>query len=249
MPERPREHAVTPSAYVKTFPCAEAPGRWLLYSTKRRSIVRVTETTLSEFEAVADRLSVYLSGNYGKETWPEFIPLLDLLTAEGLGPDRIAAIRFGPVMERAADAGPGFPGCRSFGEPWLAEAVIQIREAILQRGFHTPRPGPLHCMVEMDLTFVVDWDGRLYKCPAFIGRPRFAAGDLETGPGPADAYRPGRWQTDECLACPYLPQCFGGCRHLAYVAHGDLDRLDCARSPFDAVLPEMVRQDLRYGKR
>jgi hypothetical protein len=32
-------------------------------------------------------------------------------------------------------------------------------------------------------------------------------------------------------------------------AHDHLDTLDCARSWFDAVLPEMVRQDLRYGNR
>lgn len=207
-------------------------------------------TIINNLKAVANRIRITLSGNYAPDTWPEFIPLLDGLIAEGLGPDRIAAVRFGPVIEQAGDvAAPGAcaAGCRAFDAPWLAEATLKLREATLQRGFHTPRPGPLHCMVEMDHTFVVDWDGRLYKCPAFIGRAQFAVGDLTAGPGPTDAYRPGRWQTDECFACPYLPQCFGGCRHLSYVAHGDLGRIDCARNWFDAVLPELVGQDLRYG--
>ena len=209
-------------------------------------------TIIRNLKAVADRLIIDLSGNYGPATWPEFIHLLDFLIEKGLGPDRIANVRFTPIAQQAGDAAlPGAcaPGCRTYAEPWLVKAAVQLREATLQRGFRTPRPAPLHCMVEMDHAFVVDWDGRLYKCPAFIGRPRFAAGDLETGPGPADAYRPGRWQTDECLACPYLPLCFGGCRHLSYAAHGDLGRVDCARDWFDAVLPELVRQDLRYGNK
>ncbi len=208
------------------------------------------QTIIDNLKAVADRIRITVSGNYGPDAWPEFIPLLDLLTAEGLGPDRIAAIRFGPIMQQAGDvAGACASGCRAVDAPRLADAAIRLREAALQRGFRMPRPAPLHCMVEINHALVVDWDGRLYKCPAFIGRPRFAVGDLNSGPRPPDAYRPGRWKTDECLVCPYLPQCFGGCRHLSYVAHGHLGRIDCARSWFDAVLPEMVRQDLRYGKR
>lgn len=205
-------------------------------------------TILNNLKAVADQIKIVISGNYGPENWPGFIDLLELLAAEGLGPDRVAAIRFSPIMQQAADASSAcFPGCLSLAEPWLAKSAIQLREAILQHGFRVPRPGPLHCMVEMDHSFVVDWNGIFYKCPAFIGRPRFAIGDIQTGPGPANAYRPGRWKTDKCFTCPYLPQCFGGCRYMSYVSWGNLDHLDCSREWFDAVLPEMVWQDLRYG--
>lgn len=205
---------------------------------------------LNNLKAVCDRIKITLSGNYGPETYRDFIPLLDLLPTEGIPPEQIAAVRFNPILKQADEvktAGACGGGCDSLNEPWTREAGVLLREAILQRGYHTPKPGPLHCMAEIDNSLVVDWNGALYKCPAFIGRPEFAAGDLRTGIGSSEAYGPGVWKNPECIACPYLPQCFGGCRHMAYLRNGRANLPDCNRPWFEQVLPEMVRQDIRYG--
>jgi len=205
-------------------------------------------TILDNLKAVHDRIRITLTGNYGPDTWREFIPLLDRLPAEGIAPEHIAAVRFTPIMKQpdtVRTPGACSTGCDTLNAPWTRKAAVALRQAILDRGFSTPKPGPLHCMAEIDHSLAVDWDGALYKCPAFIGRPAFAAGDLCTGIRSAAPYTPGVWKNPDCLACPYLPQCFGGCRYMAHLRHGRTDWPDCMREWFDAVLPEMVKQDSR----
>ncbi len=85
-----------------------------------------------------------------------------------------------------------------------------LRGAIMRRGYPTPKTGPIHCMVENVNMVVVNFDGVIYKCPAFVGNPDFAAGDVETGLRDyTETYQVGRWKTEECLECEYLPLCFG----------------------------------------
>jgi len=57
------------------------------------------------------------------------------------------------------------------------------------------------------------------------------------------------WRTDDCLECPYLPLCFGGCRLVTLMRHGAIDRADCRRAFYDATLERFVLQDLRYQKK
>ena len=70
-------------------------------------------------------------------------------------------------------------------------------------------------MVEFSNDLVVNVDGAIYKCPAFVGREGFNVGDLKVGiVDIGAAYNPDVWKREECLECAYLPQCFGGCRFL-----------------------------------
>ena len=80
-------------------------------------------------------------------------------------------------------------------------------------------------MVEFANDLVVNVDGAIYKCPAFVGREGFAVGDLRSGIiDDGAAYNPDVWKKPECLECAYLPQCFGGCRFLKFVRDGNIDR-------------------------
>ena len=66
-------------------------------------------------------------------------------------------------------------------------------------------------MVEFTNDLVINVDGTIYKCPAFVGREGFTVGDLRNGVvDNVDAYNTAVWKKQECLDCAYLPQCFGG---------------------------------------
>jgi uncharacterized protein len=55
------------------------------------------------------------------------------------------------------------------------------------------------------------------------------------------------WKIDDCLACAYLPLCFGGCKYLKLVREGSMRGVNCQKKYFDRVLAELVAQDIRYG--
>jgi len=204
---------------------------------------------VGNIKAVCDMTKVQVGGNYTQENYRVFPRLLDHLLDEGLTPERIALVKFDPVMKSGGrQILPEFnEGCASTDEPWLMEAGLYLREEIMKRGFHTPRVAPAPCMIEALDDLVVNYDGTLYKCPAFLGWPEMAVGSLATGIGDyAISHNLDVWKKDECLDCAYLPLCFGGCRFLKLLRDGRIDDVDCRKEFLDETLEALVRQDLRY---
>jgi uncharacterized protein len=200
---------------------------------------------------VKDLVELQLGGNFTRKNYREFPRVLDELLAVGITPEKLQLVEFNQVTGRiGGSAVPDFKsGCDCTDEPWLYEATLYLREEILRRGFTAPKPGPAGCMIELANELVVNIDGALYKCPAFVGREGFSVGDL--GRGIVDdgaAYNMDVWKKPECLECAYLPQCFGGCRFLKYLRDGRIDDVDCWRPLLDATLEECIRQDLALRK-
>jgi uncharacterized protein len=208
------------------------------------------DTILRNVDDVSGLIRVQIGGNFTQDNYRTFPRLLDLLIERGLGPARIAAIKFDPVVNESSEfALPDFrDGCDSMDEPWVAAASVFLREEVLKRGYKTPKIMPSPCLMEHDDSFVMNHDGALYKCPGLIGRQGCSFGDVLTGPG---EYRSSHglddWKNDECLACAYLPLCFGGCKYLKLVREGSMRGVNCQKKYFDRVLAELVAQDIRYG--
>jgi len=96
----------------------------------------------------------------------------------------------------------------------------------------------------------VNFDGAIFKCPAFLGWPEMAVGDLEAGIRDYSvSHNLDVWKKDECLDCAYLPLCFGGCRYLKLLRDGRIDGVDCRKKYLDETLEAFVRQDLKYRTR
>jgi uncharacterized protein len=210
------------------------------------------DTIVGNVKEVCDRIKVQVGGNYTIENYRDFPRLLDYLLDEGIGAEMLALVKFDPVTKSGGKIPlPEFnEGCVSLDEPWLKDASLFLREEILRRGFHTPRVGPSICMIESDNDIVVNWDGALYKCPAFLGWEGMAVGDLETGIGDYSvSHNLDVWKKDECLDCAYLPLCFGGCRFLRMLRDGRIDDVDCRKKYLDETLEDFVRQDLRHRPR
>jgi len=210
------------------------------------------DTIVGNVREVCDTIKVQVGGNYTRENYRVFPSLLDFLLSEGLTPERISGVKFDPVTKSGGEHPlPEFnEGCASTDEPWLMEASLFLREEILKRGFHTPRVAPTPCVIESLDDLVVNYDGAIYKCPAFLGWPAMAVGSLATGVGEyAASHNLDVWKKDECLDCAYLPLCFGGCRYLKLLRDGKIDDVDCRKAYLDETLEAFVRQDLKYRQR
>ena len=202
-------------------------------------------TIVNNLRSVYDLITVKPGGNFTRENYRRFPEMLDALLAAGIDPARLGPVQFAPILPKSGTRGDAC--CLSCNEPWYAEAALYLREETLRRGFAVEKPTMGVCMVEMEHNLVVNWDGAIFKCPAFLGWPELAVGTLTDGVGDYRAsHRLDLWQNDDCLECAYLPLCFGGCRLMILHNHGTIDRVDCRTTYYDAVLEEFIRQDLRY---
>jgi len=208
------------------------------------------DTIVANLKEIYDLVAVQITGNFGPDNWREFPRLLDHLLSEGIKPEMLDLVHFSPIMPKSGEgATPHHMGhCVTGSEPWLLEAGPYLREETLRRGFPAKKISMSACVVDFDNDLIVNWDGSLYKCPVFMGYPELSIGTLEDGMNDyAESHAIGsRWQNDECLECPYLPICFGGCRFLALQLGGSIRGIDCRRDYFDNLLETLVLQEQRY---
>jgi len=211
------------------------------------------DTIIKNINETCDIVNVAVGGNYRESNFEKFPLLMDHLEREGLTPERIYELKFDPVMKRAGGDRPAADytdGIMTVNEPWVIRAGTALREQILKRGYMTPKITPSPCQVEITDSFVVNFDGVIYKCPVFIGRDGFSIGDLKNGVRDySAAYNLGIWKNEKCVECEYLPLCFGGCRYMSYVRDGGMDNVDCKRAYLDAALEYLVKQDIQYARK
>ena len=194
---------------------------------------------------VCDLISIDLGGNFSCETYHKLPEMLDYLLSVGITPERISNVQFSPITEKSGISRDGFASCVASDDDCMKEAIPFLRREIRQRGFKQQKPKIGACVVEFSNVLVINHDGTLYKCPAFMGWPELSVGSLADGIiDYRDSHKLLYWQNDECLDCAYLPLCFGGCRLNPLLKNGSINELDCRREFFDATLEQLVRQNL-----
>lgn len=202
---------------------------------------------------IYDIVPLQLGGNYTHDNYREFPRMLDDLLDKGIDPARVSTVTFAPVVPKSGErvVTDFNTGCACSYEPLLMEAGVYLREETLKRGFSAPKPKLAACMVELENELVINYEGSLYKCPAFMAYPELRVGSLAEGIGDyRESHNMDLWKTDECLECAYLPLCFGGCRMVTLLHNGTINEVDCRRNYYDTVLERVVRQDLAYqGKK
>lgn len=207
------------------------------------------DTIIRNIKSVRSLIDVHIGGNYTRDRHREFPRLLDYLLKNSLGPDKISSVEFDPVFQESKKfATPDFhDGCKSLSEPWLRDASIFLREEILKRDFHTPKIEPAVCAIEHRDHIVVNYDGTLYKCPGLVGRKKFCVGSVKTGIlDHHKTHELGNWKNKECLACAYLPFCFGGCKYMKLLQDSTVRGVNCRKKYFDRTLAQFVAQDIKY---
>jgi uncharacterized protein len=203
------------------------------------------DTIVSNIKAVHDLVRIDLGGNYTKDNYQAFPQLLDFLLTEGLTPETFCNVQFSPVTPKSGKGADIGSGCASSSEPWLMEAAPFLRGEIIRRGYKTAKPTMAACVIEFENDIVINYDGSLYKCPAFMGWPELSVGTLADGIKDYSlSHNLAVWQNDECLDCAYLPLCFGGCRLNPLLKNGAINEVDCRREFYDSALEQFILQDL-----
>jgi uncharacterized protein len=207
------------------------------------------DSIVRNLKDVCEQIHISVGGNFTRQNYHAFPELLDYLAGEGITPDRVSGIKFDPVVKSDNWHSPTDfrDGSVSVDEPWIVEASLFLREEILKRGYNTPEMEVFTCMVNLKDSFVVNHDGSIYKCPGFIGKEGFEAGDIARGVSDFGAsHNLENWKTEECKDCQYLPFCFGGCRYMKFLRDGNIDGVDCQKSYLDATLEKIIKQDIKY---
>lgn len=209
------------------------------------------EAIVNNLAKVCTKTKIRLGGNYTSDNFQSFPPILDLLAAQGITPDRLELVNFNIVMQIndtiANNTYHG--GCCTINEPWLQKASLHVREEVFKRGYPIGELGPEPCAVEVDKAFTVNYDGSLYKCITWAGHEQFKIGDVWQGIDERykTTHHLGHWQREaKCRECAYLPLCFGGCRYMAFQREGSMAGVDCRKEFLDATLEKMLMQDLKY---
>lgn len=199
------------------------------------------DTIVANIREIHDLVKIDLGGNCTPDNYRVFPELLGHLRREGITPEMLGLVQFFPVTPKSGAGADIASGCVSSSEPWLMEAIPYLHREIIRQGYRTAKPTMAACVVEFDHDLVVNYDGSFYKCAAFMGWPELSVGSLSEGVNDyAASHKLLYWQNDECLACPYLPLCFGGCRLNPLLKHGAIDRVDCRREFYDATLEQIV---------
>ncbi len=231
------------SAQITLDGPSEIHDRQRPFVSGRGSFTAIVEN----IQAVCDLITLKPGGNFTRENYHRVPEMLDALLTAGIDSARLGPVQFAPILPKSGVRDSSSDCCVSCGEPWLMKATLFLREEALKRGFRVEKPTMGVCMVELTNHLVVNYDGSLYKCPAFMGWPELAVGTLADGVGDYSvSHNLNLWKNDECLECAYLPLCFGGCRFLPLLNHGAIDRVDCRREFYDTTLESFILQDFRY---
>lgn len=202
------------------------------------------KTIIDNLAAVYDLVTIKPGGNFTRDNYRRFPEMLDLLLEAGIDPAQLGPVQFSPIQPKSGLFDPHAAACVIVNEPWLIQANLFLREEILRRGFTVDKLQMGICMIDLEQTLVVNYDGSLYKCPSLMGWPEFCVGTLAEGVGDyRESHRLDIWKNDECLDCAYLPICFGGCRLLTLQKNGAIDTVDCHRPMLDASLEQIILQD------
>ncbi|MBJ6725009.1 geopeptide radical SAM maturase [Geomesophilobacter sediminis] len=206
------------------------------------------DAIIDNLAAIAGLITLNLGGNFTRDNYRLFPALLDQLLSKGITPDKLGRLLFVPIIQKSGEKVGDFGNaCACASEPWVIEAGIFLREESLKRGFPAPKVRASACTIEYESDVVINYNGALFKCPAFMSNDSLQIGTLKDG---IKDYRESHnidvWKEDRCLDCAYLPLCFGGCRQMTLLRTEKIETVDCRKDYFDKSLERLIRQDLEY---
>ncbi len=198
--------------------------------------------------SVADRIEITVGGNFDEENVESIPQLLDYLKELGLD-KKLKLVNFKPIFETINDMGSYTSdtdmGCVFFRED-VMENLVRLRRMVLEKGFRaSPGIGINVCTMVMNPSFfVIDPEGILYRCPAFVGYKQFSVGDIYHY-GEEDFSTKSLWK--RCKDCSYVPLCGDGCLYAAYIRFGDPEKLNCQKSFMEYMVKENLKLNYEMG--
>ncbi len=199
------------------------------------------DAIMQNVELVADRIRLDIGGNFDDENVDSISELLDILEARGLK-RKINKISFKPISDTPEDrktvARHSELEC-VYAREDTKHSTVRLRNMLIDRGFPTdPGIGVTICGATFgDTHFTIDPAGKLYKCPAFVGREEFSVGtiyDRHIEQTPKELWR-------RCAKCENVAMCGDGCMFGAYMRFGDQYKLNCQKEYMNDVVQENLK--------
>jgi uncharacterized protein len=184
--------------------------------------------------AASRHIRLAINGNYQDDTLHGFAPLLDALAAAGL--PQQTGIAFSPALNGLSTReGAGPAACTWAGSDTSLQVAFHDR--ILGLGY---APNPLDKVGPCELhdvdSFAIDPDGRIFKCPGFLGHPEWSIGHAISGL--TQRYQELLSATPvatPCGGCSHRPNCGGGCVASEWIRAGTTGGVNCERGYFERI--------------
>ncbi len=184
---------------------------------------------------LVDDFSITISSNVDRTNSESIYSLID--TMYSLGYAEKMKIIFGPVSASLEIAQKLHVACPQTANKDLLSLTLYAAD----KGFATDlRPGLKICGMLLPHHTIIDPDGKLYTCPAFLDMDEYQIGSIENGK--KGFHKLDDFSLDrECLECPYVPFCTGGCRYNALVEQGNIKAIECQKETFSYSLPYLLK--------
>ncbi len=193
-------------------------------------------------------INVTLKINLDRENSESFSPLLDDLLSSGLH-NKIRVL-----IEPVTDTHNPTVHCvqNTFTNLLDYKFLVDAWERQIDKGFELSDINIVEgstCGNSLN-SITCNTDGSMYSCTGMCRTTKLQLANVHNNPPLEDVKE--RMQSyiratfKECLACPYLPMCNGGCRTQAYIRNGDINSRLCRRPQYDYLYPEYIK--LKYHK-
>jgi len=128
------------------------------------------------------------------------------------------------------------------------EIFLKLFKALKKEGLPIRALGQTNmlCMLNTDISCLIDPEGDIYKCPIMLGDTRYRTGNIESELFYNFNYAMllnNVWQGCLDNNCAYLPICGGGCRALALINNGDLDSIYCQKEDYFGNTYKVIMKD------
>jgi uncharacterized protein len=208
--------------------------------------------------ALKGKAPISIGGNFDDTTKDSIPRLLDQLVTLGFTPDDITDISFKPILaptNRLPVLNNGMDSGHSctFSDMKVSD-ITWLHDEVEKRGFKNTIDGIAigPCCATREHTYTIDPWGKIYKCPALVGREEYITGDvhdLETNHRNTQFMTVDLWRDPFCQPCSYRPICGGGCRGSSVTQSGDFEKIACEKRYFDNVAIELVKREYLVEQR
>ncbi len=188
------------------------------------------EVIMRNLEKVLSRnLTVMIRTNVNKDTIEQAKGLIDDMSGRGLVSGRNVYLELASIYTEDWDSQCGVDTCLDAAD---YDALRRVKMHAISRGFRIRNPFFFdQCFALAANNFEITPTGDLFSCTSFVGRSKFCLGNVsEAGFRPIYfemmAHEP---YDDECVRCPYIPICMGGCRAQVAMETGTIGSKKCNR--------------------
>jgi uncharacterized protein len=129
-----------------------------------------------------------------------------------------------------------------------AEIFLNIYNKLKESGISVQAFGQkdMLCIINTDISCIIDPEGIIYKCGMMLGKPEYSAGNIFSNLPFNFNYETlleESWA--ECLesSCAYLPICGAGCRALALINTGNIKSIYCQIDDYYDKLYKVILRD------